>query len=273
MEAVAAFLTIGAVVIGALAFGLRPFRAGTLLRRRSLHAVTVGVAAVLVAGAAGVGTAAVGQGGVARTAAADSFPHARHTTLACLECHETGGGHGRLTFEPPRGCALCHHQAPTPETCRRCHQEGENDTPKSVTVTIRVPGRDPNPRAVDFLHSKHTSRTCVECHTTPVTLAPSPATVQCQACHVEHHAPGPTCSNCHRIADPKAEHGVPAFDHQRCDACHTAQSIARLTPTRTFCATCHLPRATEHYDTRECTVCHFLAEPSAYRGRLLTPSP
>ena len=28
-------------------------------------------------------------------------------------------------------------------------------------------------------------------------------------------------------------------------------------PTRTFCSTCHVPKATDHYDQRECTTCHF----------------
>jgi hypothetical protein len=242
--------------------------------------VIVAATTVLIAGAAGA-AGAVSAGGAEGgaeagpgdppAAAADSFPHARHTKLACLECHETGAGHGRLTFEQPRGCALCHHQAPTPDTCGNCHRPEVYGTAKQVIVTINVPGRDPAPRPVDFLHARHESRTCVECHTTPVSLAPAPAVVQCQDCHVEHHAPGPNCSACHKVADPKLAHASPEVAHQRCDACHTAQSIERLTPTRPFCVTCHAPKATEHYDARECTVCHFLAEPIEYRRRLLTP--
>jgi hypothetical protein len=207
-------------------------------------------------------------------AAPDSFPHARHAAkLACLTCHETGAGHGRLTFEPPRGCAICHHQAPAQARCASCHRTEEYAAPKPVTVTVAVPGRQPNERPVDFLHARHVSRTCVECHTTPVTLAPSPAAAQCRDCHTDHHAAGRQCSACHTIADPKIAHTSPDVAHQRCGACHTATTIAQLTPTRSFCATCHAAKATDHYDQRECTVCHFLAEPAVYRSKLAATRP
>ncbi len=230
--------------------------------------------AVLVAGAAGVAGAGASGGGPPTTvhlAAADSFPHARHTTLACLTCHVTGSGQGRLTFEAPRGCALCHHQEPTPATCGNCHRPAQYAAATAATVTLAVPGRPPNPRAVEFVHAQHAARQCLECHSTPVTLAPPPATAQCQSCHVEHHAPGPTCSTCHRVANAKRDHPTPEIAHQRCDACHTPRTIALLTPDRTFCATCHSSQTTQHYEPRECTVCHFLADPAVHRPTLLTP--
>lgn len=204
-------------------------------------------------------------------AATDSFPHARHAAkLACLTCHETGAGHGRLTFEPPRGCAICHHQAPAEARCTSCHRTEQYASPKEVTVTVAVPGRQPHARPVDFLHARHVSRKCVECHTTPVTLEPSPAAVQCKDCHSEHHAAGRDCSSCHANADPKSAHKTLETAHQRCDACHTATTIARLTPTRSFCGTCHAANVKDHYEQRECTVCHFLAEPGVYRSKLVT---
>jgi hypothetical protein len=274
---------VAAVVVSAIAFGSllvspRAPRAlrGWLAARApgTQRAIVLATAALLVGAAGAAGTASAGHAtaeqAVSGNATADTFPHERHTMLACLVCHETGAGHGRLTFEPPRGCALCHHQAPTPGTCGNCHRPAEYGTPRRATVTITVPGREPRPRTVDFLHAKHEARTCVECHTTPVSLAPSPAAATCRDCHTEHHSPGPTCASCHRIADPKLEHGSPEVAHVRCDACHTAATIAKLTPTRAFCATCHAPMAIGHFDTRECTVCHFLAEPAAHRARLLT---
>jgi len=206
-------------------------------------------------------------------AKADSFPHARHAKLACLECHETGAGHGRLTFQPPRGCAICHHQAPTSARCASCHQKGEYAAAKHTTVTVSVPGHEPNPRPVDFLHALHTTRTCVECHTTPVTLALSPVKAQCKDCHSEHHAIGRNCSACHTIAEPKVAHRTLETAHQRCDACHTATTIAGLTPTRSFCSTCHAAKSKGHYEQKECSVCHFLADPAAYRARLITSRP
>ena len=204
--------------------------------------------------------------------AADSFPHARHAKLACLVCHQTGTGHGRLTFERPRGCAICHHQAPGDTKCGSCHRVAVYGAPKQATLTVTIPGRQPSPRSVEFLHSRHDSRSCVECHATPVSLAPAPAV--CLSCHAEHHAAGRSCSTCHRIAEPKAEHRTLEAAHQRCDACHTATTVARLTPTRTLCATCHAAKATGHYEPRECSTCHFLADPVVYRPRLVgAPAP
>ncbi|MEX2177212.1 MAG: hypothetical protein WD801_00785 [Gemmatimonadaceae bacterium] len=204
-------------------------------------------------------------------ASADSFPHARHAKLACLTCHETGAGHGRLTFERPRGCAICHHQAPAADKCASCHRTERYAGPKHATVTVTVPGRSPNPRPVDFLHARHSARSCVECHTTPVTL--SPAQALCQDCHSEHHAADRTCSSCHAIVEPKAEHKTLEMAHQRCDACHTATTVERLTPARSFCSTCHAAKAKDHYDRKECSVCHFLADPDVYRSKLITPPP
>lgn len=206
-------------------------------------------------------------------AAADSFPHARHAKLACLVCHETGTGVGRLTFKPPRGCAICHHQAPTSGGCATCHKTNEYAAVKHTTVTVTVPGHEPHPQPVDFFHALHTKRTCVECHSTPVTRALSAAQAQCKDCHSDHHAIGRNCSACHTIADPKAAHRSLEAAHQRCDACHTATTIAELTPTRSFCSTCHAAKAKGHYDQKECSVCHFLAEPGVYRSKLVTSRP
>ena len=205
--------------------------------------------------------------------AADTFPHARHERLSCLVCHATGTGHGRLTFERPRGCAICHHRAPASARCASCHRTEEYQAPRPATVTVTVPDRQPRPRRVDFLHSPHSSRTCVECHTTPVTLAPPPDKAQCRDCHGEHHAAGRSCSSCHGVVEPKAAHQTLDAAHQRCDACHTATTIAQLTPTRSFCSTCHTETRRDHYVEKECSVCHLLAEPGAYRSRLIAPSP
>jgi hypothetical protein len=205
--------------------------------------------------------------------AADTFPHARHVKLACLVCHQTGSGPGRLTFERPRGCSICHHQAPGQAKCETCHRTEQYGQPRPKPITVTVPGHQPSARNVDFVHAQHSARPCLECHTTPVTLALAPAKAQCQDCHVEHHAVERTCASCHRVAEARVAHPTPEIAHQRCDACHTRATIERLTPTRSFCSTCHAPKATNHYEPRECTVCHFLTEPAAYRSRLITPPP
>ena len=200
-------------------------------------------------------------------APADTFTHTRHARLACLVCHQTSGG-GRLTFEPPRGCTICHHPAPASARCASCHQPQELAVPIAVAMTVAVPRHPPNTRQVDFPHDRHGGQTCVSCHTTPVTLAPPPAIAQCKDCHTDHHAADRACASCHKLQAPKAQHATLDVAHQRCASCHTASTIAQLTPTRTFCSTCHTAKATNHYDRKECTTCHFLSEPATYRAKL-----
>jgi hypothetical protein len=144
--------------------------------------------------------------------------------------------------------------------------------PQQASMTVTVPGHPAKPRPVDFVHSRHTMKKCVDCHTTPVTLAPAPAIAQCKDCHSDHHAADRACSTCHAAADPKAAHTSLEVAHQRCDACHTASTVAELTPTRTFCSTCHAEKAANHYLQKECSACHFLADPGAYRGKLTKTS-
>ena len=198
-------------------------------------------------------------------AAPDSFTHSRHEKLACLVCHETGTGQGRLTFERPRGCMICHHQAPSRSNCATCHQQREITPSRPATATVTVPGHAPRPRPVEFRHTTHADRTCRDCHTTPVSLSASPAKATCRDCHEQHHVANGSCASCHAPAQPAAAHKSLETAHTRCDACHTAATVARLTPTRSFCSTCHTAQEKGHFENRECTACHFLAEPAAYR--------
>ena len=201
----------------------------------------------------------------------DTFPHARHEKLSCLACHATGTGHGRLTFEPPRGCAACHHREPESARCATCHRANEYGAPRPATVIVTVDDRQPRARPVEFLHSFHLTRTCVECHTTPVTLAPAAEKAQCQDCHNEHHAARRGCASCHAGAAPRAAHTLEVA-HQRCDACHATATITQLTPARGLCGACHVEQVKDHHVEKECSTCHFLADPAAYRSKLVTPA-
>lgn len=202
------------------------------------------------------------------TPVADSFPHPKHRRLTCLTCHTSNGRHGRLTFEKPRGCQICHHQAARTNDCATCHQADELAKPLQATVTVKVPDQAARPRSVAFAHPAHRTVACVTCHTSSVTLAPDSAVRTCQSCHPDHHTPKAACSTCHTGSDWKTAHARPALAHQACDACHTERVVAELTPTRQLCLTCHRPQDT-HYPAKECTVCHFQATPSAYRAHLL----
>ncbi len=197
----------------------------------------------------------------------DTFSHAQHTELACLVCHPTRGD-ARLTFDPPRGCQICHHQERRDARCGECHAAGEIAPPLPVEFAVEVAGHAPRPRTAGFEHETHDSIACTACHTEPVTLAPAAPVAQCRDCHAEHHTVDRRCAECHAEAPLEAAHDDPIVAHTGCDACHTEATIAALTPTRSFCLTCHSAQD-DHYPERECSTCHFLAEPGAYRPRLL----
>ncbi|HVX88511.1 MAG TPA: cytochrome c3 family protein [Gemmatimonadales bacterium] len=197
---------------------------------------------------------------------ADSFEHARHQRLPCLTCHDPRSNK-KLTFEPGRGCQICHHQAPDQNNCATCHAGDELAALRpTATVTVTVANTAALARPVAFDHAAHTSRRCVECHTTPVTLAPAPAAAACASCH-DQHATTTRCASCHAAAAPFAAHRPPADAHRACAACHQAAIVAGLRPTRPLCLTCHAPQQ-DHKPGAECTTCHMQALPSEYRAVL-----
>ncbi len=207
----------------------------------------------------------------ARKSAPDSFQHRRHTSLACLTCHDVHSS-SRLTFSPPRGCQICHHQAPDENRCPSCHTPDEVAGPRARTVTIAVRGQSPRPRTVAFRHGSHASRPCSTCHTQPVSLEIGDSVRTCAGCHDDHHQAGRDCRGCHTegaaVAPP---HAPPADAHAGCDACHANRTVARLTPDRALCLTCHAEQR-DHQPAKECTTCHFLADPATYRGHLVRQS-
>lgn len=230
-----------------------PFDTGAVLRRTS-HGGTV--AASLLAAAV--------QGET------DTFSHARHSELACLVCHQTRG-EARLTFEPPRGCQICHHQQPRTNRCAECHAPGELAAALPVDFPVTVAGHTPRERTVGFGHATHDSIACTTCHTQPVSLAPAPDVADCQACHEQHHTVDRRCGDCHGSVPIRDAHDDLIVAHTGCAACHAEATVAALTPTRTFCLTCH-PRRSDHYPDGQCTVCHFLSDPADYRSHLLEES-
>lgn len=200
-------------------------------------------------------------------ARADSFSHVRHQRLPCLTCHSTTTGHGRLTFQPPRGCQICHHQAPRTRTCATCHAADRLPGAAPESVTVQVESRSPRVRTVQFDHATHDTVACITCHVTPVSLAPTSAVTTCVNCHDAHHSQSRSCATCHYGPELRTAHARPVDAHRGCDACHAERTVALLTPARGFCLTCHTDQA-RHYPSRECTTCHLLTSPEAYRAHL-----
>ncbi len=203
----------------------------------------------------------------------DTFPHDRHESLACIACHLSQREHGRLTFQPPRGCQICHHEAPAKLDCARCHTEGELARPDSVTVKVAVSGSPAREHPARFDHAQHRGTPCLDCHATAVTLAAAPPVASCKECHDDHHAAGRRCGACHAADSDEAveAHAPPERGHLACDACHAPETVARLMPDRAFCVTCHAEQR-RHYAAEECTVCHFQAAPETLKPLLVEQS-
>lgn len=202
---------------------------------------------------------------------ADTFPHRRHTSLACITCHVAPNVQGgRLTFEAPRGCLICHHQPGRRRDCTACHRGDELTAPRTVSVSVTTPRYPPRQRQVIFSHPEHVGVSCADCHTAPVTLAATPAVRRCADCHETHHTASSSCADCHTTPQLRDAHRADvSASHRRCDACHTATTVAGLTPNRSFCVMCHAPEQSKHYPERECTTCHMLASPDVYRTKLI----
>lgn len=196
----------------------------------------------------------------------DTFPHDRHSKLACLTCHELRSNK-RLTFEPPRGCQICHHQRPAQADCRSCHQSEELTPTVPLQVAVTVPEHERRRRTVQFPHEAHDTLACTGCHVIPVTLEPADSVLTCSGCHDKHHAPDTECSACHRNAQTRAAHEPPVRPHESCAACHTPATVARLVPTRSFCLACHRPQQ-DHYAPKECSACHFQRTPDQLAAQL-----
>jgi hypothetical protein len=201
----------------------------------------------------------------------DTFPHDRHSKLACLTCHVLRDDE-RLTFEAPRGCQICHHQRPARADCGACHQPEELERALPIQVAVTVPEHERRRRTVPFPHADHDTLACTDCHASPVTLAPADSVLSCAGCHDQHHDQARDCASCHRTAAITEAHKSPVEAHGACDACHTEATVARLVPTRSFCLGCHQADQ-DHYPARECSACHFQSSPGELKAQLRRTGP
>jgi hypothetical protein len=197
----------------------------------------------------------------------DSFSHDRHRNLACLTCHVPNAPRSRLTFEQPRGCQICHHQAPASSRCTECHESADFTRPVAATITVTVGDAAPREREAAFSHPVHAEVSCVSCHSTPVALAPADSVRSCAACHAAHHEAQRTCADCHRTDAVIPAHSGLEDPHSGCTSCHAAATVAVIEPARSFCLGCH-SASVDHYSPRECSSCHFLAQPAQLRPGL-----
>ncbi len=242
-------------------------RWGFARRGRRLFLLTLSAAAVTAGVAAAESAAGTRDPALPVAQPGDTFSHARHKSLHCLTCHLSRTG-AMLTFEPPRGCQICHHQAPARSDCIHCHEAGSVPPAVEVHVVIVPAGKPARDRPVAFQHERHAELRCTECHGQPVTLAPVDSAGSCRGCHDRHHRAGRNCATCHRTEAITRPHARPVRAHVACNSCHPTAAISPLSPTRSFCLACHPPDV-DHHPERECADCHFQAGQDDYRTRLL----
>jgi hypothetical protein len=190
-------------------------------------------------------------------ATGESFSHARHRELPCLDCHSSADTHGAVTVADTRQCMGCHHAQPLAADCTRCHQNADfQGERRRIAHTFDLTVGEPVTRQLVFAHVQHREAACISCHVERLTLA---ATVTCTDCHEEHHRPGAQCMQCH-TAPPRASHTVAA--HLGCTAagCHDPAPVAGVPRTRTFCLVCH-QEMVDHESGLNCADCHTLPPP------------
>jgi Class III cytochrome C family len=180
------------------------------------------------------------------------FSHRTHRALDCSTCHTSAERHGGLKVTTVAACQACHHAPSRQASCGKCHSASETEAARTVTLAMRLPiWAGSRERKVAFEHARHASLTCVTCHTTPVTLAP---TRGCETCHDKHHTPEVVCRSCHAPPD-SAAHARAA--HLGCagSGCHSAAGTASLLPMRNVCLACHQDKE-NHKPGQDCAKCH-----------------
>lgn len=223
---------------------------------------------------------------------AGAFSHAKtkyplagkHTTVACVQCHETlklKDASKPLLFAVAsyEDCKACHTsphgQKFSDQKCKTCHApEGWHSVTGFNHSTTAFP-----------LLGKHEAVACDKCHfrlASELKGAKKDFTTKafkdCTPCHASPHAPSfsvKTCTSCHSplqwasVSDKKFDHTLTSFPLRgkhsslKCSACHTTEG------NRTFknafkldkkaCADCHEDKHKGQFAQRyanDCSLCH-----------------
>ena len=209
------------------------------------------------------------------------FDHGTHVLrggVACSQCHSAANyvlpgthdvdkRHGR-TMLTSTSCSSCHHDETSTIACVACHT-GDATIGRAIPVTMPLrlrPSHAPQTRQVEFEHRAHSSLECTGCHTSRTAVTSLAA---CATCHGTHHTQVAQCAACHGT-DVGSAHK--AADHLACTRCHSRETVALLTPDRSFCVSCHADRA-DHKPGRECSTCHMQSTPPELRKRILGGTP
>lgn len=187
------------------------------------------------------------------------FLHSQHKSVSCLRCHDDTKSHGGLKIRTLQDCRSCHHRPPLSDSCARCHKPSDMPTRTFEEVrAVHFSVGNAKQRTFLFNHAPHRGIKCSRCHTEGLSL--SAASVNCDACHKQHHEVDNNCMSCHRQPPPSA-HPV-SEAHVTCtgSGCHKPAPFARVPRTREVCLVCH-QKQKNHNPGRQCTDCHALPPP------------
>lgn len=184
------------------------------------------------------------------------FPHSRHGSVTCSQCHDMTEKHGALKITSQAQCQSCHHSTQAAANCTACHSVNEiagKRFAKAQTMTIAGNAKT---RTLNFDHGEHRGVACAECHKEPTTR--SAAGVQCAQCHESHHRATTNCRECHAQSTTRAH---TRNVHLGCagSSCHKAlpNALASVPHTRPFCLACH-QKMVNHKPAGNCADCHKL---------------
>ena len=183
----------------------------------------------------------------AQTPRATSFPHSKHDSLDCTDCHG----------DMPKATKLGQVPLPTAAKCEECHDSKAADVPGQAVRNLKP--REATTYQITFNHADHLTRlkdqknACETCHKNRPEPGPArdwtPPMQVCTGCHYHsEEVAAAKCQPCHvslRRFPLKPIESLAGFSHQgdftrehRNIAKNSAETCAQC-HDQTFCANCH----------------------------------
>ena len=222
------------------------------MRGWTLRLAVLAIAVHAAPGAAWAMQTSQGQRPDAGAAALPQFQHAKHRHVACASCHNSDRRHGEVMVRSRQDCMRCHHTGAQRQNCGLCHNQSTiRRLPERPRSFVLAATHAPATLNIRFDHQPHAPFECSQCHGPAPSYTPDQG--NCATCHVLHHGPDATCSNCHGPG-AMARHTREA--HVSCASanCH-GQAAVDLPNTRQTCLVCHTTQR-GHMSGRLCTTCH-----------------
>lgn len=192
------------------------------------------------------------------------FSHKLHTQdeeLSCTTCHQPAAVKGAVMPVKFSACADCHEDPVMDSTIKF-----EQLQPQSIKFKF-------SPMRFSFDHQKHTSQSCLRCHSDSLTGGKGDYAVMdgCVSCHKQNA--DPSCNTCHSSPLKPGSHQLSWLNSRShgLEAGRTRGSCSSCHQQSEFCTSCHMGvngrqihrpnyKRTHGIDvkfkTSNCSVCH-----------------